>query len=536
MDLIIKNSRVVDGTGSPAMETDILIKGDKIAAVGRVAQDRSPDIQTLDAQGKVVCPGFIDTHSHSDLVLLTDPHVPAKVRQGITTEILGQDGIAMAPLPFEYIDAWRKNLAGLSGESNTIDWTFETTRGYLGLMEKGGIAPNAGYLVPHGNIRMEAMGLADRKASDRELAAMSDILEREMDAGAFGLSTGLIYIPCAYADTRELIHLCRTVAQRNGVFVVHQRSEADQILPSMEEVLCIGRESGVRVHFSHMKVCGRKNWDKLDQIFAMLDQARKEGISVSFDQYPYVAGSTMLGAILPSWAHDGGTDRLLDRLRDPKQRRAMIQDIRQDDGTWDNFVAFAGLDGIFITSTRTRENQKYIGKNLVELGELTGKDPYEAVLDLLLAEENAVGMVDFYGKEDHLIQFLKRPEMNVCTDGLLGGKPHPRVFGAFPRVFAQYVRKARALSLEQAVHKMTGRPAQALGIDKRGVLKPGNFADLLILDPDTICDRGTYEEPDQFPDGISHVMVNGEWVVENGDQTRSLPGQVLRHSGEAPKN
>jgi N-acyl-D-amino-acid deacylase len=532
MDIIIKNGIVVDGTGRKRTAADVGICKERIVAIGELDARGTPKI--IDARGGVICPGFIDTHSHSDLALLVDPFVPAKIRQGITTEILGQDGIAMAPLPISYITSWRKNLVGLSGDSDDIDWTYETTRGYLNLMAKSGLAPNAGYLVPHGNVRMEAMGLADRTAGKKDLKAMVAILEREMDAGAFGLSTGLIYIPCAYADTRELIELCRVVARRNGVFVIHQRSEADGILPSMEEVFRIGRESGVKIHFSHMKVCGRKNWDKLPRIFEMLDQAAKEGISVSFDQYPYVAGSTMLGAILPPWAHDGGTERLLERLRDKALRRDMIRDIQADTGDWDNFVAFAGLDGIFITSIRTSENRQFIGKNLIQLGKITGKDPYEAVLDLLLEEENAVGMLDFYGKEDHLIQFLKRPEMNVCTDGLLGGKPHPRVFGAFPRILSQYVRQEKILTLEQAVHKMTGKPAEVFAIGDRGILKPGNFADIVVFDPDTICDRGTYQEPDQFPDGISHVMVNGRLVLEDGHQNRSLPGKVLRHPGPSP--
>lgn len=532
MDVIIKNGTVVDGTGNPPQNADVGILEDKIAAVGDLDGSDAPKV--IDAAGHVVCPGFIDTHSHSDLVLLTDPLVPAKIRQGITTEILGQDGISMAPLPKDHITPWRKNLAGLDGENDDIDWTYENTRGYLGLMENQGITPNAGYLAPHGNVRMEAMGLADRKAGKKELEAMAAIVDREMEAGAYGLSTGLIYIPCAYADTVELIELCRVVARRNGVFVIHQRSEADGILSSMEEVIRIGRESGVKIHFSHMKVCGRKNWDKLPVIFDMLDQAAREGITISFDQYPYVAGSTMLGAILPPWAHDGGTDRLLERLGDKAQRRAMIRDIKADSGEWDNFVSFAGLAGIFITSTRTRENRCFIGKNLVELGELTGKDPYDAVLDLLLEEENAVGMVDFYGKEDHLIQFLKRPEMNVCTDGLLGGKPHPRVYGAFPRVLAEYVRKEEVLGLAQAIRKMTGKPADVFGITDRGILTPGNFADIVVFDPDTVSDRGTYQEPDRFPAGISHVLINGRLVVENAQQTGAQPGRVLRHPGLPP--
>ncbi len=534
MKLLIKNGIIMDGTGTPGVKADLAVSGTRIEAMGTMgAIDSAGFDRIIDAGGKVVCPGFIDTHSHSDLQILLDPLVPPKIHQGITTEILGQDGIAMAPLPLDYIEVWRKNLAGLNGETDEIDWTYETTAGYLDILEKQGHAPNVGYLVPHGNVRMEAMGLGSKTATSRDIKAMKKVLNREMDAGALGLSTGLIYIPCAYADTRELIELCKVVAERDGVFVIHQRSEADGIIFSMEEVIRIGRESGVKVHFSHMKMCGKNNWEKLPVIFKMLDAAAKEGLSISFDQYPYVAGSTMLGAILPPWAHDGGTDRLLERLTTPDLREAIIEDIKSVEGDWDNFISFAGLAGIFITSTRTDKNKCFIGKNLVEIGKMTGKDPYEAVLDLLVEEENAVGMVDFYGTEEHVMEFIRRPEQNVCTDGLLGGKPHPRVYGAFPRVISEYVKKRPVLSMETAVHKMTGKPAGVFNLEDRGILKKGNLADILVFDPETICDRGTYEDPDQFPDGIFLVMVNGSIILENGKPTGRLPGRVLRNNQQA---
>ena len=249
---------------------------------------------------------------------MINPYVEAKIRQGVTTELLGQDGISMAPLPKKYISPWRKNLAGLDGVSDELGWDYETTEGYLAMMEKNGVGLNESYLVPHGNVRMEGMGLDNRKPTPAELEAMRDITRREMEAGAYGLSTGLIYMPCAYAETAEVIELCKVVAEFDGAFVVHQRSEADTILSSMEEVIEIGRQSGVKIHFSHFKVCGRKNWPLIDQVLALLDGANAEGIRTSFDQYPYVAGSTMLGVILPPWAHDGGTDQLMERLRSPQ--------------------------------------------------------------------------------------------------------------------------------------------------------------------------------------------------------------------------
>jgi len=526
MDLIVRNGRIVDGSGRKSYPADLAVCRGRISHLGKI--DRTDAKRVIDARGNVVCPGFIDTHSHSDLKLLEDPFMPSKIRQGVTTEILGQDGVSMAPLPQKFITTWRKNLAGLDGESNRIDWTYETTAGYLDLLEQAGIGLNVGYMLPHGNLRMEAMGLENRKAGRTELDCMKQIVRREMDAGALGVSTGLIYIPCAYADTEELIEICRVVAQKNGVFVIHQRSEADAILPSMEEVIRIGKESGVRVHFSHMKICGKKNWFKLDTVFEMLEKARAEGITVSYDQYPYVAGSTMLGALLPPWAHDGGTDELLKRLTDTRQRARMIHDINNGIYGWDNFVEFAGLDGIFITSVKTEKNKGLIGKNLEDIGAITGKHPLQAMLDLILEEENAVGMVDFYGREKHVIEFLKRPEQNVCTDGILAGKPHPRVYGAFPRVISEYVRKNPVLTLEDAIRKMTSKPAEVFGLTDRGLLKEGHAADIVILNPDTVTDVGTYEDPHQFPEGIDYVIINGQVAVDNGTQRQLPAGIVLR--------
>ena len=278
MKLLIKNGMIIDGTGKKRYLGGILIENEVITAMGDIPSQQFDQI--IDAQGMIVTPGFIDTHSHSDLQVLVNPYLEPKIRQGITTELLGQDGISMAPLPKEYISPWRKNLAGLDGDSDDINWNYEDTAGYLSLMEKTGTSLNESYLVPHGNIRMEAMGLDNRKPTVEELAKMCAITKREMEAGAFGLSTGLIYMPCAYADSAEIIALCHVVAEYDGVFVVHQRSEADNILTSMEEVIHIGRTSGVKIHFSHFKVCGRKNWRFIDQIMELLDEGKKEGIHI----------------------------------------------------------------------------------------------------------------------------------------------------------------------------------------------------------------------------------------------------------------
>lgn len=530
---IISNGSIIDGTGNPAFSGDILIQDRRILQIaepGAFHQDLYPDARNIDATGLVVSPGFIDTHSHSDLKVLTQPEVLPKIMQGITTEVLGQDGISMAPLPIPYISAWRKNLAGLDGESSQISWFYENTQNYLAMIEEAGPSLNESYLLPHGNVRMEAMGLESKAPTPEQLHTMCQITRREMEAGCLGLSSGLIYMPCAYSNTQEMIALCKVVAEYQGVFVVHQRSEADTIIPSMQEIIQIGRESGVKIHFSHFKVCGKENWKYLDQMFELLDQAREEGIQISLDQYPYVAGSTMLGVILPPWVHDGGTDRLVERLGDEKLRKGIIHDIKNGIPGWDNFVAFAGTSGIYITSVNSAKNQNVIGLNLDQLGELWHKDPLEAAFDLLLEEKNAVGMVDFYGLEEHVIKILQRPEMNACTDGLLSGTPHPRVYGAFPRILGKYVREEKVLSLESAVHKLTQKAALAMGIPDRGTLVEGAYADIAIWNPDSIIDRGTFEQPTQYPEGIVHVMVNGVLVVEAGSYTGNRNGIVIRKS------
>ncbi|CZR74736.1 N-acyl-D-amino-acid deacylase family protein [Clostridioides difficile] len=527
MRTLIKHGLIVDGNKTPAYEGDILIENEKIL---KISQDLNEEAdKVIDAKGRVICPGFIDTHSHSDLVILVNPYNEVKIRQGITTEVLGQDGISMAPLPQEHISSWRKNLAGLDGESDEIDWKYETTENYLKMMDYNGVGLNETYLVPHGNVRMEAMGLEDRPATKEEIQKMCEITERELKAGAIGLSTGLIYIPCAYSLTEEIIEMCKVVAKYDGVFVVHQRSEADTILTSMEEIIEIGKQSGVKVHFSHFKVCGKANWKYIPQVIELLEKAEKEGIRVSFDQYPYAAGSTMLGVVLPPWAHSGGTDKLIERLSDENERAKMKKDIANGIEGWDNFIEFAGIDQIFVTSVKTEKNKDVIGKSLLEIGKMRGKDPLDATFDLLKEEENAVGMVDFYGLEEHIIGFMKRDEQNVCTDGLLAGKPHPRAYGSFPKILGRYVRELNVLTIEEAVYKMTKKAATSFSIKDRGELKEGYFADIVIFDKDTVSGCDDFINSMQYPTGIDYVIINGNCVVEEGKYNKIKAGKVLKN-------
>jgi len=521
----IENGVIIDGTGSNGYIGSVAIKDKLIIGVG-TAPDLAYDL-VLNANGKVISPGFIDTHSHSDLMVFEDPRILPKIMQGITTEVLGQDGVSMAPLPEKYIDVWRRNISGMDGYSDKIDWKYKTTKGYLKLLESVKPSSNLCYLVPHGNIRMEVMGLENRLPTKEEIEKMKDVLQREMESGAIGMSTGLIYTPCTYADTEELIELCKVVNQYNGIFVTHQRSEGDNIIQSMEETFEIGRKSGVKVHFSHFKICSKKAWDKADYLVEMIHKAEKEGIEVSFDQYPYIAGSTTLGVILPPWAHDGGNDKLMERLKNPIEREKMTEDIKTNTN-WDNFIDFAGFDKIFITSVTKKENEKFLGKSLLEVAKMKNKDPYNSSYDLLLDEKNSVGMVDYYGTEENVKTFIKCDEMNLCTDGLLGpGKPHPRVYGSFPRFLRKYCREEKTVTLEQAIRKMSGKAADTFNIKQRGYIKEGYYADIVIFDPDTIKDVATFENPIAFPIGIDYVLVNGTIEVEKGKHTGKRNGLVI---------
>jgi len=528
----IKNVKIVDGTGGPSYLGDVLIDGEEISGVLPTNSlhylEDEEDVMIIDGSGRVLTPGFIDTHSHSDLEILEDPYLEPKIRQGITSEILGQDGISMAPLPKEFIYDWQRNISGLDGSSKNISWEYETIDNYLKMIEDSQSCSNSGYLIPHGNVRLQVLGFEEEDPTPIEIQEMKEIVRDGMESGCLGLSSGLIYIPCAYSKEEELVELCKVVADYDGVFVVHQRSEAGQILKSMDEIIRIGLKSGVKIHFSHFKICGKRNWKLLNKVLGKLDLAKAKGVQVSFDMYPYTAGSTMLSAILPPWMHVGGTYDMLKRLNDYGIRRMLRKELKKNYTKWDNFVSFAGMEGIYITNVGSAANENVIGLNLVELGKMKKMNPFEATFDLLIDEKNEVGMIDYYGYEEHLKTFIKREEMNGCTDGLLGGKPHPRAYGAFPKIIHKYVNEEQVITLEEAIHKFCGKPAQLFGLKGRGIIKDGYFADLLLIDELKIKDKGTYLNPKQFPEGIEMVMVNGAIVFDGHNNYKTSSGKVLR--------
>ncbi|MCX6649295.1 MAG: D-aminoacylase [Candidatus Bathyarchaeota archaeon] len=521
-DLVIKGGRVIDGAGNPWFPGDVAVTKGIISAVGRV-EERARE--TIDASGLVVSPGFIDAHSHGDIVLISEPEARIKIMQGITTEIVGQDGLGEAPLTDENVEMWRRYLSGLNGNP-PIEWDWRSLGEYLDRVAGANPSVNVASLVGHGNIRLAAMGMENRKPTTAELGKMKKLLDQSLREGAIGLSTGLIYPPCVYSDTPELTELCKVTAAHRGVFVVHMRNEGDKLLDSIEEVVSIGRGSGVSVHISHFKTNGRANWGKSPQALASVEKAREEGIDVTFDQYPYTAGSTFLGSLLPPWAHEGGVDSLLKRLKDDETRKrlaAYLGGARGDEGSPNEW------DKILITNVQTRGNKRFEGKYVSQVAAELNKSPAETVLDLVLEEENAATMATFTMDENDVRTIMRSPLGMVCTDGIVLGKPHPRAYGSFPRVAGHYVREG-VLRLEDAVRKMTSYTAQTHGLTDRGVLRPGLAADITVFDPETIRDTATFENPIQHPKGVEYVIVNGVVTVENGNHNGGRAGRVLRRA------
>lgn len=526
-DILIQNGLIIDGSTKPRFKADIGLRDGIIQRIGNLAGVKAN--QTFNVEGLIVCPGFIDVHSHSDLMLLVEPEAEQKIMQGITTEILGQDGLSVAPLPVSILESWKKRLAGLLGVP-AIEWDWTSVEDYFQRLERRGTATNVAYLVPHGAVRACVMKFEDRSATTKELAQMQDLVVQSMQAGAIGLSTGLIYPPCTYArGAKELITLCKLVAAFRGVFVIHMRNESDYIMEALNETIEVGKEAGVAVHISHLKVAGRRNWDKIDQVLNQIDEARSQGIDITYDQYPYIAGSTMLAAVLPPWVMVGGTEEALKRLKDPKEREKIKRDIDQGIPGWENIVGRGDWNDILVTFAPSVKNRQFMGKRIPEIANHVGKDPADIAFDLLIEEDLAVSMVTFWGSEALVYTAMRHPQGMFGTDGLLGGRPHPRVYGTYPRILGKCVREDQIIALEEAVRKMTSFPAQRFGFRDRGLIKEGMAGDITIFDPDHVLDKATFGEPIQFPEGIEHVIVNGVVVKEGKHHTGSLPGKVLRH-------
>lgn len=529
-DVLLKNARVVDGSGNPWFWGEVGVKDGRIAAISRTLPQESE--QTIDVGGHVVCPGFIDMHSHSDLMLFVEPEAQQKVRQGVTTEVLCQDGLSVAPVDDETSAYFRRRVSGLLGEPD-VEWRWRSFGEYLDALAAARPATNVAALAPFGNIRAQVVGLEDRAPTSAELEAMRDLARRCMDEGAVGMSAGLIYPPNIYASEDELVQVLKAVNERDGFFVVHMRNESHAVMAALDEAVRITRTAMLPLHISHFKGSGYRQYGIVERMLEVVDGWRAKRHDITFDQYPYFAGATMLDAIIPPWAHVGGVEQLLARLRDPETRRRIVATIEESEPSYHNTIYNVGLEGVVVSFAKSEKNKRFEGKNLREIGEETGKPPVEAALDLILEEKTAVSMINFWGREEDVITVLKHPAQTVCTDGVIGGKPHPRLYGTYPRILGYFVREKGVLRLEEAVRKMTGAPAQRLGLRDRGLLREGFWADLVVFDPNTVADRATYENPHQYPVGIEHVLINGVAVVRDGAPTGNRPGAVLRRGRTA---
>ncbi|GIN90992.1 D-aminoacylase [Siminovitchia terrae] len=527
-DVIIRNGMVCDGTGNPWTKLDIGITDGKIIRLDKMIHEQAQ--REIDASGSIVSPGFIDPHVHSDL-LCTKPEIHnIRVLQGITTELFGQDGISVAPVSENTKLEWQKQLKGLNGDIG--EWPWQTVDDYLSFLEGSDIIGNAAYLIPHGNIRTLVVGFEGRQATKEECKEMRELVEEGMRQGAFGISSGIQYPPCAYATLEELIEICKGAAKYDGCFVVHIRNESNLSLEALDEVIEAARQSGIRLHISHFKVCGKINRDKLEKALHKLEDARQEGIEVTFDQYPYTAASTMLQAILPPWAQADGTGAILSRLRDPQLRQRIKEEMLHN-GKYDNPVRNNGWDHIVIASVTLESNRKFEGKSIQEIGEMQQQDPADAALDLLISEEAAATMIIHWGVEEDVTKVMENPLQMVGSDGVFGGKPHPRLYGSFARVLGKYAREEQIFSIPEAVRKMTSAPAQLLRLRKRGMIREGYWGDLVVFDPAVVVDCATFEEPHQLPSGILHVLINGKLTVFNGKYVGETAGQVIRRGNEA---
>ncbi|HEY3138320.1 MAG TPA: D-aminoacylase [Blastocatellia bacterium] len=535
-DLILRRGEIIDGTGCPAFIGDVAIRHNWILAVDDAPGSLHCAVQELDCKDLVIAPGFIDTHSHSDLRVLTEPELPMKVRQGITLEVFGQDGISVAPIRRADRPQMERTLAGLLGKLDR-EWDWESVGEYLAAIDRARPSLDCSYLIPHGAVRLSAMGMEDRQATPQEITAMQELIRQSMREGALGMSTGLIYPPCCFADTSELIELCKAVAEFDGVFVAHMRSESDYLEDAVAEMIEIGKRSGVRVHISHFKVAGRENWPIIDGVLEMVRIARAEGLRLTADQYPYIAGSTMLGAILPPWAHAGGVEETLARLAGAEERERMRDAmLSRERSEWDNFWKWSGPEGIIVSDIPSGRHPEFVGKNLAEAGALSNKSDSRVseeaaadfAFDLLAEERMGVGMISFSQSEEVVQKIMREPYVNVCTDGLLGGKPHPRAYGTYPRILGRYVRELNVLKLEEAVRKMSGLAAETFSLKHYGCIEEGWQANLVVFDPQRVIDRATFEDSKQYPEGIEHVIVEGQPVVRHRENYNSGSGTAIK--------
>jgi N-acyl-D-amino-acid deacylase len=535
-DVIIRGGTVYDGTGRAPVKADVGIKNDRIAAVGNLSQATAPTI--VDAKGLAVAPGFINMLSHSETSWFIDSRSLSELLQGVTTQIFGEG--SMGPLSDEMKKRRRESQGDLKFD---IEWT--TLAEYLNVLEKRGLSQNVASFIGAPTIREYVIGLEDKPPTPAQLDQMRELVRREMEAGALGITTALIYPPAFFAKTEELIELCKVAAKYKGKYTTHMRSEGAQLIEAVQETIRISREAGLPAEIYHLKASGEANWPKMDQVIKMIEEARRQGVKITADMYTYPAGGTGLDASLPPWVFDGGREAAYKRLQDPATRAKIAEAVRTPSNDWENLYLLAGSpDRLLLASFRNDQLKPLTGKTLAEVAKMRGKDPVETIMDLLLEDRSRIGTIYFLMSEDNIRKQIRQPWVSfgsdaasIATEGVfLKSAAHPRAYGNFARLLGKYVRDEKVISLTEAIRRLTSLPATNLGLKDRGLLKTGMFADVVIFDPQAVADRSTFENPHQYSVGVRDVFVNGKQVLKNGEHTGAKPGKALWGPGKVGGN
>jgi len=532
-DVIIKGGTVYDGTGGEPKRADIAIRGDHIVRLGDLGD--SPAKATVDATGLAVAPGFINMLSWSNESLIQDGRSQSEIRQGVTTEIMGE-GESMGPVN----DRVREHMLRTQKDIHyEIKWN--TLAEYLRYLETRGVSCNVASFIGATTIRENVIGFEDKAPTPQQLGEMRELVRKEMEAGALGIGTSLIYPPAFYAKTEELIALCKVAAKYQGKYISHMRSEGNRLLEAFDELVRISREAGVPAEVYHIKAAGQQNWNKVDNFLTRIETAQKEGLSIRANMYAYTAAGTGLDACLPPWTENGGYPALFKRLRDPATRKQIAAEVSKDSDEWENLYVGAGSpDKILLEGFKSQKLKSLTGKTLAEVAKMRGKDPIETIMDLISEDESRIDTIYFVMSEENVKKEIVKPwisfgsdEASQAPEGVfLKSNPHPRAYGNFARVLGKYVRDEKVISLKEAVRRLSGLPATNLGLDHRGLIEEGMFADVVVFDPATIADRATFEKPHQYAVGMKHVFVNGVQVLKNGEHTGAKPGRALWGPGK----
>lgn len=528
-DVVIRGGIVYDGSGRPGRPADVAVQGDRVAAV--VSSGQAAGRNTVDAAGLAVAPGFINMLSWSTESLLVDGRSQGEIRQGVTTQIFGE-GSSMGPLT----DEMKRRMIASQGDLK-FDITWTTLAEYLQTLERRGVSQNVASFVGATTVREHVVGLADRAPTPAELDRMRALVRQEMEAGALGVGSSLIYAPAFYASTGELIELCKVAAAFGGMYISHIRSEGNRLLEAVDELIRISREAAIPAEIYHLKAAGEANWPKMDQVIAKIEAARGEGLRITADMYTYTAGATGLDAAMPPWALDGGYDALYARLRDPAARARIRAAIETPSDDWENLYLAAGSpERVLLVEFRSEALKPLTGRSLAEVARMRGKPPAEVVMDLVLEDQSRVGAVYFMMSEDNLRKQIRLPWVSFGSDAasmapeepFIRSSAHPRAYGNFARLLGKYVRDERIIPLEEAIRRLTSLPATNLRLSGRGTLTPGAFADIVVFDPASVADRATFEKPHQYAVGVRHVFVNGVQVLKDGEHTGAKPGRALK--------